>query len=605
MRDLAELISRRLLPRTRRPGQYVGLEINARRADVEAAQVAVALAFPDTYAIGISHLGSQVLYHMLNDIPGVACDRVYCPTPDGEAVMRSGKIPLFGWESRRAIADFDIIGFSLPYELCVTNVLTMLDLAGVALSAEARGPGEPIVIAGDALADSPEPMAHFIDLFLVGDGEEPLRAFVDLVGEMKRRGAAREEILLAAARTVPGAYAPRYYESFRPAGSPLAVVRPARPDVPCAISRACLENLSDSPPIAAPLVPLSEAVHERVVIEIMRGCPNACRFCQAGATRLPVRIRSVEEIVAAAGKALDATGFREIALLSLSASDYPHLEELIGRLTEQFASRHVSVSLPSLRVDGQLRQLPRLTSTVRKSGLTIAAEAGSERLRRAIRKGINEQDMLAGVAAAYEAGWRRVKVYFMAGLPGETAADVDAIYDLCRRLSETRKAVDGRPGAISASVSWFVPKPHTPMQWCPMRDAEYFFSVRRRLRELSRRSPVSFKFHRIERSGLEGVLARGDRRIGALIEAAWRAGARMDAWDDHFNYDAWLAAFEATGLDPAEIAQRAIDLDAALPWSHIQCRHGPDHLRAQYRKMLAEAAQPHTGAPGGPSQSSQ
>ena len=592
MRDLTELISTRLLGRARRPGQYVGLEVNARGADVEGAEVAVVLAFPDTYAIGISHLGSQVLYHMLNDTPGVACDRTYCPTPDGESIMRSEHIPLFAWESRRAVADFDIIGFSLPYELCVTNVLTMLDLAGVPLRAEDRGAAEPLVIAGDALADSPEPMADFIDLFLAGDGEGPLRALVGLVGEMTRRGAAREQIILAAAQSIDGAYAPRYYEPVAVAGSPLAAVRSARPDVPETVRRACLENLADSPAVTAPLVPVSEAVHERVVIEIMRGCPNACRFCQAGATRLPVRVRSVDEIVAAAREALDATGYREISLLSLSTSDYPRLDELIERLTAEFASRHVSISLPSLRVDSQLRHLPRLTSTVRKGGLTIAAEAGSERLRRAIGKNITEENMLAGVRAAYQAGWRRVKVYFMAGLPGETPADIDAICELCVRLSETRKEVDGQPGAISASVSWFVPKPHTPMQWCPMRDAEYFFSVRRRLRELSRRTSVCFRFHRIERSGLEGLIARGDRRTGAVIEAAWRAGARMDSWDDHFNYDTWLAALAGAGADLADITGRTLDLDAPLPWSHIRCRQPPERLAEQYRKMTEALEQP-------------
>jgi len=585
MRNLTECISTRLLPRVRRPGQYVGLEINARCADVEAAEVTVALAFPDTYAIGISHLGSLVLYGMLNDVPGVACDRTYCPPPDGEAVMRSEGIPLFGWESRRAVADFDVIGFSLSYELCVTNVLTMLDLAGVSLHAADRGPDEPIVIAGDALADSPEPMADFIDVFLVGDGEVPLRAFVDLVRRMQRAGAAREEIILEAARTIDGAYAPRYYASACEPGASLAVVRPQRADVPETIRRACLEDFADSPVVTSPLVPLSEGIHERVVIEIMRGCPNACRFCQAGATRLPVRFRSVESIVAAAGKALDATGYREISLLSLSTSDYPDLDALISRLTSEFSGRRVSVSLPSLRVGSQLRHLPRLTSTVRKGGLTIAAEAGSARLRKALRKRISEEDMLVGVRSAYEAGWRRVKVYFMAGLPGEDQADIDAIHDLCRRLSETRKTVDGHPGAITASVSWFVPKPHTPMQWCPMRDAEYFFAVRRRLRELSRRSPVRFTFHRIERSGLEGLIARGDRRLGAVIEAAWNAGARMDSWDDHFNHDAWLAAFEAAGLNPAEITQRSLDTDRSLPWSHIRCRLSDDRLLAEYRKM--------------------
>ena len=586
MRNLAEHISENLLPYTRQPGQYIGLEVNARCADVEAAEIAVALAFPDTYAIGISHLGSQVLYHMLNDMPHVACDRTYCPPPDGETVMRRNDVPLFGWESRRAIADFDVVGFSLPHELCVTNVLTMLDLAGVAIRAADRGEGAPIVIAGDALADSPEPMADFIDVFLIGDGEGPLRAFVELVRRMKRGGAAREEIILAAAQTIPGAYAPRYYEPVSGAEAGLAAVRPTRDDVPAVIRRACLEDLANSPAITAPLVPVANAVHERVVVEVMRGCPNACRFCQAGATRLPVRTRTVNDVVDTVGKALDATGYREVSLLSLSTSDYPDLDELIGRLTAEFSSRHVSISLPSLRVDSQLRQLPRLTSTVRKAGLTIAAEAGSERLRRAIRKRITESDMLAGVRAAYEAGWRRVKVYFMAGLPGETAADIDAIHDLCLRLSQTRKDVDGHVGAISASVSWFVPKPHTPMQWCPMRDAEYFFSVRNRLRDLSRHSQVSFRFHRIERSGVEGVIARGDRRVAAAIEAAWRAGARMDSWDEHFDYNTWVTAFDATGLDPAAIAQRGLDLDAPLPWSHIHCPRSPDHLRAQYGKMV-------------------
>jgi len=591
MKNLAELISRRLLPYTRQPGQYIGLEINAINADVQAAEVTVAMAFPDTYAIGISHLGSQVLYQMLNDMPHVACDRTYCPPPDGEAVMRRNNVPLFGWESRCAIADFDIVGFSLPYELSVTNVLTMLDLAGIALAAADRDDNAPLIVAGDALADSPEPMARFIDVFLIGDGEEPLRALVELVRKMKRDGASRQETILAAAQTIPGAYVPRYYEPVDSAEAGLAPVRPIRPDVPPLITRACLDNLADSPDITAPLVPLADAVHQRVVVEVMRGCPNACRFCQAGATRLPVRTRSVDSIVRTVGKALDATGYREVSLLSLSTSDYPNLDELIARLTAEFASRHVSISLPSLRVDSQLSQLPKLTSTVRKSGLTIAAEAGSQRLRHAIRKRITEADMLAGVQAAYEAGWRRVKVYFMAGLPGETEADIDAIYDLCLRLSQTRKDVDGQLGAISASVSWFVPKPHTPMQWCPMRDSEYFFSVRNRLRDLSQRSQVTFRFHRIERSGLEGVIARGDRSIGPVIEAAWRAGARMDSWDEHFTYNAWLTAFEATGVDAAGIAQRTLDLDAPLPWSHINCKWSPDHLRSQYAKMMDALAE--------------
>jgi len=595
MEDIAELISRQLLPRVRHPSQYIGQEINARCQDPAAAEVSVVLAFPDAYSIGISHLGSRILYHRLNDTPGVACDRAYCPLPDAEAVMRARRVPLFGWESRLPVRRFDILGFSIAYELCVTNVLTMLDLAGIALRSADRKPTDPIVLAGDALADTPEVMADFIDIFLPGDGEGPLSALVVLLGEMKRRRAGREEMLLEAARRVPSAYVPRFYQPAYAADGAYRRLEPLRDDVPRAIEHAHLKDLADSPGITRPLVPLAEAVHDRVVIEIMRGCPNACRFCQAGHLRLPVRTRSIDEIVSIAREALAATGYREMSLLSLSTSDYPDLEVLIERLNAEFADQHVSISLPSLRVGSQLRHLPALTATARKGGLTIAAEAASQRLRRAIRKNITDDDMLAGVRAAYEAGWRRVKLYFMAGLPGETDADIDAIFALCRRLSQARRDVDGQPAAITASVSWLVPKPHTPMQWCAMREADYFFAVRRRLRELSRRSPVQFRFHWIERSALEAVLGRADRRVGAAVEAAWRNGARLDAWDEHFDNAKWLAAFEQTGIDPAYYAHRAIPLDEPLPWSHIRCPRSEEFLRSEYERMTAV---PEDGSPG-------
>ncbi len=585
MRDIAELVSERLLPRVKAPGQYIGLETNARRKDVHSADVTVVLAFPDAYTIGISHLGSQVLYQMLNDTPGVACDRTYCPQIDAEEVMRREHVPLFGWESRCAVRDFDILGFSLSYELCVTNVLTMLDLAGIALHAADRGREDPIVIGGDAMADTPEPIADFFDVFLVGDGEEPLRQMVDLVARLKPGGATREQIIAEAAGSISAAYVPRFHRpQLSPDGTFAGLVHTDQ--VPAQVKRAHVAELSDSPAIARPLVPLSQPVHDRVVIEIMRGCPNACRFCQAGATKLPVRWRSVDEVVEVAREALAATGYSEISLLSLSTSDHPHLDELIERLDAEFAPQHVSISLPSLRVDSRLRRLPKATSTVRKGGLTIAAEAATPRLRQAIAKNISDQDMIAGVTAAYQAGWRRVKVYFMAGLPGETDADLDAIFELCKRLSDARKEVDGQPGSINASVSWFVPKPHTPMQWCAMRDAEYFFSVRRRLIGLSRRSPVNFKFHRIERSILEAVICRSDRRLGAAIEAAWRNGARMDAWDECFDYEKWAAAFEQTGIDPASIAHGDIPTDAPLPWSHITGHRSTDFLLKEHKRMI-------------------
>ena len=450
--------------------------------------------------------------------------------------------------------------------------------------------GIRLVHGGDALADTPEPLAPFFDLFIPGDGEKPLTELIELVRRAKANGQSRQQTLLEAARTIESVYVPALYRPRTVDGVYLGL-EPVRDDVPREILRAAVANLDESPVIEAPLVPLAEAVHDRVVIEVMRGCPNGCYFCQAGAARLPVRTRKIDQIVDAAKAAVEATGHNEISLLSLSTSDYPYLEELIARLSEEFTPRHVSISLPSLRVDSQLRLLPRLTSGVRKGGLTIAAEAGSERLRQAIGKRITEQDMIEGVKAAYKAGWRSVKVYFMAGLPGETPEDIDEIYHLCRRLSDARREVDGQRGAISASVSWLVPKPHTPMQWFAMRDGEYFLNVRRRLRDISHRSPVSFKFHRVERSGLEGLLCRGGREVAAVIENAWRDGARLDTWDEFFDWPRWQRACANAGVDFEAIVNRPLATSSAQPWSHIRCRQSHEYLLSRYHKTSEIVAQ--------------
>lgn len=577
MRILREAISERLLPFVRRPAQYLGLEWNRRCGDVRSAEVTVALCFPDAYEVGISHVGTQILYTLLNAIPGVAADRAYCPLPDAEAAMRRNGVPLFAWESRAAVTDFDLVGMSLSYELTMTNVLTMLDLAGMPLHAAERTDGHPIVVAGGTQADAPEVMADFIDVFLVGDGEVPLAALVELVRRMKRAGARREEVLLEAARTIPAAYVPAFWEPRYAPGGTLASLRPTRDGVPDRVRRSCV-SLADSPPITHPLVPVSEGVFDRVSIEVMRGCPNACRFCHAGYTKKPVRWRTVDELLDVARQAIDSTGCREISLLSLSTSDHPQLPDLVRRMNEQFAPRHVSVSLPSLRVDETLQHLPWQLNEVRKSGLTVAVEAASERLRLALRKRVTEEDLLRGVTAAYAAGWKSVKVYFMAGFPGETDDDIRGIAELCRRISLARKGVDGHKGAVTASVSWLVPKPHTALQWAPQQDAEYFWHVRTILRELTHRSPVTVKCHRIERSVLEGVVARGDRRVGRAIEAAWRLGARFDGWDEHWNWDLWQRALEQAGLDIA-FYTRARQVDEPLPWDMI-ADHRPRHLLA-------------------------
>ncbi len=592
MKSIAERIRNELLPRLTQPGQYVGLEINARRKDPSQADVTLALAFPDAYNLGISHLGSQILYQLVNDLDFAACDRVYCPAPDAQQEMRSLDIPLFGWESRCPVGQFDLLGFALPYELCVTNVLEMLDLSGIDIHSENRTQPDPIVIGGDALADSPEPLAPFIDVFLPGEGEEPLEALCRRVLEHKKQGLTdRKSRLEDIARNVPSAYVPSLYQPRYDSTGAYRGLEAEIPDLPPQVPRACVSDLSIRPPLRAPLVPLTEAVHDRVVVEVMRGCPNGCRFCQAGATRLPVRPRRVDSIVSGILEALDATGHREVSLLSLSTGDYPQLRPLLERLVEELTPRQVSVSLPSLRVDRQLAQLPALTHLVRRTGMTIAAEAGSETLRRAIAKNITEPDMIEAVKAGYRAGQNAIKVYFLAGLPGETQQDIDEIFELCMRLSQARKDVDGKKGAINASVSWLVPKPHTPMQWAPMAREEYFWSVRDRLIELARKTPVNFKFHFIERSILEAVICRGDRRVAKAIEQAWRKGCTFDAWTEHFNPETWQQAFEEAGVDPDAFAHEALDLDVPLPWDHIRCYRDKAYLRTQYKKMMQITAE--------------
>ncbi|MBT3278445.1 MAG: TIGR03960 family B12-binding radical SAM protein [Phycisphaerales bacterium] len=579
MRDLRDIVSRELLPYLDQPSQYVGLEHNARAKAPLSAEVRCVMAFPDAYTVGISHLGSQLLYATLNDIDWCMCDRAYCPPPSGEAVFRDKGVPLFGWESRHALADFDLIGVSMGYELGITNLLTMLDLAGIPLLAADRDDSHPLIILGDAMADTPEPLADFVDVVVPGDGEEVLTKLVALLRETKAAATSREETLRRIATEVESCYVPRFYapDEF---GHP----RPMSDEFPAEIPRAMWTGFAESSAYTDLLVPLAEAVHERVVIEVMRGCPNLCRFCQAGHTRLPVRLRSVEDIISAAREGLAATGYDEITLLSLSTGDYPDLEGLIARLNEEFADKHVSISLPSLKVDKQLSALSELTAAVRKGGLTIAAEGGSERLRRAIKKGITEEDMLAGVAGAWRSGYRSVKMYFIAGLPGETPADLDDISALCRRLSNTRREFDNKRGNITASVSWLVPKPHTPLQWEAMVDEDYCWGVRERLIEAFKKTPNTVKFHTIEQSQLESLLCRGGREIAGVILRAWQLGARMDSWNEHWDWSIWQQAIAESDVDFGAIVHTAFDPELPTPWGHIRC-----HLDGAYYRKQREA----------------
>lgn len=580
---IAERIEREVLPFVRKPARYIGGEVNQVRKDLSRCDLTVALCFPDAYEIGMSTTGIPILYHVLNQMENVAAERVFAPWTDAEKVLRRQRIPLFSLESKAAVASFDVIGFGLTNELCYTNVLNLLDLAGLKIRRSDRTESDPLVIAGGGMANCCEPMADFIDLFVLGEGEEAVAELANLLIQAKRQGWTKRQSLLEAAKRFDWAYAPQFYE-FQYDGPRVVSFRPTEPGLRTCFRNAVVEDFENAPVPTRPLVPFVEAVHERVSIEIMRGCPGRCRFCQASYCRRPIRFRSAQKIFELAKASYHASGFDTVSLLSLSTADYPDLENLVGQLQTYFAAKRVGLSIPSLRVDQQLYLVPKLFTSVRKSGLTIAVEAADERLRQIINKPLKDADLFATVEEAYKSGWEKLKLYFMVGLPGETLDDVKAIVGLSHRLATLRRSIDGKTGSINVAVSWFVPKPHTPFAWLPQRPREYFEQAERIIidEKLRLRAKfLTFKFHEMEQSILEATMGRGDRRYGEIIETAWRLGARFDLWNDCFDYSLWQEAFARAGLNIETAAQRRFEVDELLPWSHLG---GPaqDYLRAHY-----------------------
>ncbi len=587
---LTDRVEREFLPFVRRPGRYIGGEINQIRKDLDRCELAVALCFPDVYEVAMSNTGLALMYHILNSMENVAAERVFSPWSDAEAVLREQKIPMFSLESKTSLASFDVIGFSLSNELCYTNVLNMLDLAGLAVRREQRTGDDPLIVAGGGMANCCEPMADFVDLFVLGEGEEAIVELANLVISARKAGQTKEEILREAARRFDWAYVPQFYE-FDYADSRITQFKAREEALPTRFNNAVAMDFENAPVSTQPIVPFAEAVHERVSIEIMRGCPGRCRFCQASFCRRPIRARSVERIFELAKASQEATGFDTVSLLRLSSADYPHLEELVARLKGYFEDRRVGLSVPSLRVDQQLHLLPKYFTSVRKSGLTIAVEAASEQLRQIVNKPLKDDDLFAAVEAAYQSGWQKLKLYFMVGLPGENLDDVKAIVDLSDRLARLRKTVDRRTAHLNVTVSWFVPKPHTPLGWFAQRRRAYFEEARALIidEKLRRRANyLRFKFHDIERSLLESAIGRGDRRCGQAIETAWRNGARFDLWDECFDVERWRAAFAEAGMDLESAAQRTFEPGERLPWEHLG---GPDkaYLLRHYHEALRSA----------------
>jgi len=554
---MCERVERKFLPFVRKPGRYIGGEINQVKKDMAECDLIIALCFPDIYEVGMSHTGLAIIYDCLNKIDGVAAERVFVPWLDAEKVLREKQIPLFSLESKASLKSFDIVGFSLTNELCYTNVLNMLDLGGIKIRSRDRGEDDPLIIAGGGMSNCCEPVADFIDLFVLGDGEESIIQLAELIRAEKKSGTKKNEILSSIAGKFDWAYVPAFHTGQK-------------------LKNAIVEDFDNAPVPLAPIVPFVQAVHERVSIEIMRGCPGRCRFCQASYCRRPIRYRSVERIIDTAKACYHSTGFDTVSLLSLSSADYPNLEELVAGLHEYFYDKHVGLSLPSLRVDKQLKMLPELLTSVRKGGLTIAVEAASERLRQIINKPLKNEDLFAAAEAAYRAGWQRLKLYFMVGLPGETEDDVKRIVELSFQLAKLRKKVDGKTGQINIAVSWFVPKPHTPFGWLGQKPKSYFEQAKKLIIEEKtklRAKFLHFKFHHINRSVLESAIGRGDRRLCDVIESAWQAGAKFDLWDECFDYELWQGAFDKSGIDVETTAQRQFKSDEILPWEHLG---GPD-----------------------------
>ena len=575
------------LPLTRRPSRYLGNEINACHKDWNEAGLRVALVFPDLYEIGMSHLGLHILYHIINEIPWALADRAYCPDVDLEKLLRSEKVPLWGLESRRPLSDFDILAITLPYELCYTNILTILDLAGIPIRAEKRNnPIWPIILGGGSCAVNPEPIADFFDAVLVGDGEEALPEIAGLVKNWRKTGGDKNEILTGLSRVdgvyVPGFYRPRYEKD----GS-FAALEPRRPEAGL-IKRRTVSDLEKAPFPSRPLVPYTQIVHDRMGIEIARGCTHGCRFCQAGITYRPVRERSPQKVFSLLEQALAASGWEELSLLSLSTGDYGCLLPLLITLMDRYTPENVAVSLPSLRVGTLNPEIMKQIQRVRKTGFTLAPEAGSERLRRVINKGITEHDLIDTATQAYKLGWSNIKLYFMTGLPTETVADVLEIARLARKVL----ASGGKRGRkVTVSAGTFVPKPHTPFQWERQLNVRESGDRLELLRSNLKGRDLHYRWHNPFQSFLEGVFSRGDRRLTGVLCRAWRMGARLDAWNDHLRPDLYRKAALEEDIE-LEKYIKAIDTKAPLPWGHILTGVSNKYLLDEREKSRKEIYTP-------------